>query len=380
MSDPSGSREVRREGRILHREMVQLGVLALVSVVAFLVTRAVAAGSREIALRDAEAWYRVGRRQLASGDLEGAVDSLRRAAARHRGEKTYGLALAEALTALHDYDSASQVLLNLRETEPDDPGIDLELARLAVRRQDFPGALKYYRQTLSADWPAEQIAARRDVRFELIAVLLERHQNERALSELMALDANLPDRASTLAKAATLFARAGDERRALAEFQRALRLAPDDRDVLAGAGRSAFELGEYETARAYLRRAPPGAAPETLETADLVVTGDPLAKRIGSAERGRRLADALAYATTRLSACADRTAGAASTGVAQALAREAQALQTHVKNRMTDQDTIEAGVELVSRMVHEATDVCGPATTRDRALVLIARRHGADAR
>ena len=117
--------------------------------------------------------------------------------------------------------------------------------------------------------------------------------------------ADLPDSAAAHVRVGQLFARAGDARQALDQYQRALRLAPADSTALAGAGTSAFTVGDYLLARKYLRRAPDDVdqVARTREIVDLVLSSDPLASRIGSSERRRRLSASLDYVEQRLKAC-----------------------------------------------------------------------------
>jgi hypothetical protein len=119
----------------------------------------------------------------------------------------------------------------------------------------------------------------------------------------------------------------------------------------------------------------------TREIVDLVLSMDPLAARLGSAERRRRLADALAYASERLSACAAQGMPAGSTAEEASLHAAATDFQQELRpGRALDQDTVEAGVTLLDRIARHVTSSCGPLTPKDDALVLIGRMHGADPR
>jgi Tfp pilus assembly protein PilF len=228
---------------------------------------------------------------------------------------------------------------------------------------DVTEATRFYHNALYAPWTVDRADARRAVRLELIRFLLAHRQYTRAVGELMALTSDLPDRPDAHLEAGRLFADAGDDRHALDQFERAVRAAPADPAALGAAGGAAFRLGQYALARTYLRRAPPGG--DTLEVVDHVLTDDPLANRIGSVERRRRLLSNLQYLQQRSSAC-PLTEGAAVDALA--------------KNRAPDQDAIEAGVELAGRAAQEIAVRCPPVTGRDRALALIARQHGAEAR
>ena len=242
----------------IHREIYQLGVLVLVAIAAFVLTRAVAASNRDMSLRDAAEWYRRGESAIATGDLDAAVDAFRRASGRNRNNKPYELALARALVRKHDNDGAQSVLLALRESTPEDPDVNLELARLAAESHDVTGALRFYHNALYAPWPSEQADARRQVRFELVTFLLTHKQSPRAISELLAASTDLPDDVGLRLQTARLFAQAGDAGHALDQFQQALRLAPENPQALGGAGLSAFALGNYGLARTYLHQVADG--------------------------------------------------------------------------------------------------------------------------
>ena len=248
--------ETAQRSALIHRETLQLSALIVLAIAAFLLTRAVAASNRDMSVRDAAEWFRRGRQAMDAGRVDEAIDALRRATVRDRDDKRYVLALAQALALKRDDDGARSVLLTLRESEPEDPDINLQLARLAAARQDVTEALRFYHNALYAPWPAEQADARRRVRLELIRFLLTHGQGGRAVSELLALSTDLPDDSALRLEVAQLFARAGDNGHALEQFQRILRTAPQDGEALAGAGQAAFRLGDYPAAVRYLRIAP----------------------------------------------------------------------------------------------------------------------------
>ncbi len=295
----------------VHREILQTAALVVVAIAAFVFTRAIAASSRTTTLKDAEAWYQRGREQVAHGQLESAIASFRRATVRNRVERRYVLALAHALALQHETEPARSALLALRESFPEDPEINLELARLAAQRQDVTEAVRFYHNALYAPWPSEAADARRAARLELIEFLLNHAQSGRALSELLAVANDLPDQLRLYDKVGQLFTRAGDYRHALDQFQHALAVDPADPTALAGAGISAFHLGDFARARTFLRKAPTDRSDvvHAREVADLILSKDPLVNRIGNAERRRRLIADIDYVEDRLARClAGRTA------------------------------------------------------------------------
>lgn len=381
-SENDTSEENAARAALIHREILQLGILTLVAVLLFFITRAVAASNREMSLRDAAEWYRRGQQGFSAGRVEEAIENFRRATVRNRTDKQYVLALARALARNQDDEAARSVLLTLRDTAPEDAEINLELARLAARRQNVTEAARYYDNALYAPWPIDSADARRRVRLELIRFLLTHDQSARALSELLAAAADLPEQASVHLEVAELFGQAGDDTHALDQFQRALRLDPENGIALAGAGLRAFQLGRYGLARTYLGRTPIDVEKvrTTREIVERVLIDDPLAARIRSGERRRRLMSDLDYARERLAACSPGPAGSPA-GADVTLEREADAFASHFKQQfLLDQDTIEAGVDLVDRIADRVVQACGSPAARDRALTLIGREHSGNSR
>jgi hypothetical protein len=110
----------------------------------------------------------------------------------------------------------------------------------------------------------------------------------------------------------------------------------------------------------------------------LVLSRDPLAPHIGSAERRRRLAADLADTHERLRACLTNVG---SNETLAALDIETQAFEADLAHANTlEQDTVEAGVDLVDRLDRALGERCAATTTVDRALVLIGHRHSAEPR
>lgn len=379
----SPTRNAAERASLIHREIFQLAVLIAVAVAAFVVTRAVAVSNRNLSLQDGAEWYQRGQHALQAGRVNDATDAFRRAAVRNRDDKRYALALARALTIKGDDAAARAALLALRESAPDDAEINLQLARLAAERHDVTEALRYYHNALYAPWPVEQTDVRRQVRFELIRFLLTHDQNRRALSELLALSTDLPDDAGLHTTVGQLFAQAGDSGHALNQFQAALRPGRDRSDALAGAGLAAFQLGDYPLAGRYLRSVQINTenVKATRELVELILANDPLARRIGATARGQRLTANFSYAKQRLDSCLEQRTHTQPTGDGLALQREAEpfAAQLH-SPAIREQDTIEAGVDLIARIERNVAQACPPQSPFDRALILIGRQHGADDR
>ena len=369
--------------RLVHKEIIQLLFLMALAAGAFVLTRSLASSTRTMSARDAAEWHARGQQEMRAGHVEPAIEAFRRATVKERGNKTYALALANALAAARQGEAARSALLVLRESSPEDADINVELARLAAARQDVTEAVRYYDSALYAPWPGGQADARRRFRVELIRFLLAHQQTSRALSELVAASADLPDTLAAHLEIAHLFAQAGDYSNALDHFTRALRVDTDDADARAGAGEAAFNLGNYALARRYLRglRAAADSVKEMQQIAELIISTDPLADRLSEAERQRRLREDFDYASRRLTVCAGQQPGAAASANYAALQREADAFTPRLRPpAIRKSATLDAGIDVVYRIARETAANCQPATTTDRALVLIGRRHGADNR
>ena len=69
---------------LIHREILQLGVLIAIGIAGFLLTRAVAASNRAMNISDAAEWYQRGAHALQAGQVDDAIDAFRRARVRNR--------------------------------------------------------------------------------------------------------------------------------------------------------------------------------------------------------------------------------------------------------------------------------------------------------
>ena len=371
------------ESRFVQREVVLLIALAVAALGVFQLTRMVANREHRATARDAAAWYDIGVRQLQQGHVDDAVSSLRHATTRDRENRTYGTALARALVGAGRRDDARLALLDLRESAPEDPQINVELARLAAGREDMTDAARYYRSALYGMWDADRSDARVRLHVEFIRLLLDHHQAAGALAELLALVPNLPNHAASYVETGQLLLSAGDAARAREQFVRALGLEPHNREALAGAGEAAFASGDYPAARAYLRdvadASPRLSGLRTLS--GLVVTSDPLAPRLTLAERQQRLVAAFAQAVRRADECRASTVAPSPAAAARldATRREADAFAPTLRPtaRRASSDAIETGTDLVYRLEQTAADACGPPVGLDEALLINGRRHGA---
>jgi tetratricopeptide (TPR) repeat protein len=357
--------------RLILREARILAALCVIAVVAFLATRTLAAHNRRTSQADAARWHALGAESLAAGRPADAVAQFRRASAIHRENRTYRFALADALRRTGDNTAAVDVLLRLRESVPEDVDVNASLARLEAARGAVDDAVRYYQTAILGLWQPSRLEQRRALRIELIELLLAHGAGERALAEVLKLSGEIPDDPAEHLRVAQLLLRAGSPARAEAQFAAALRRSPHDMAALAGAGRAAFLAGEYEHARDYLRRIPGGSDNEALlRVSQLVLDMDPLLPQLTARERDRRLARAVDELQARAAGC-DQAASAkpALADLQRAFARA----------HATSADSLGPDLARVAGLARDVGKACPPPQPIDRALVLIAARHGLDA-
>jgi tetratricopeptide (TPR) repeat protein len=370
------------ESRFVQREIVLLAVLVVVALGVFQITRYAANREKRATILDAAAWYEIGLRELHNGRVDDAVSSLRHAATRDRDNRVYRTALARALVAAGRGDDARLALLDLRESAPEDPQTNVELARLAAERKDVTEAVRYYRSALYGVWPSDRGDERVRMHVEFIRFLLEHDQSAMGLAELLALAPNLPDSAIAHVEAGQLLLLAGDPSRAREQFVRALAIDPRNREALGGAGEAAFKEGDYAAARQYLSDVA-DLSPRLIHFRDLsalILTSNPLAPRLLPAERQKRLVAAFAQAVRRFDECWTSTAWSADLVARIDEIREkadAFAPSLQLKASGMSPEVIETGTDLVYRLELATAGVCGEPSGLDEALFINARRRGA---
>lgn len=356
--------------RIIRREARIFAALCAIALAGFIGTRSLAAHNRRTAQADAARWNAVGASDLAQGRAADAVEAFRKAVLIDRDNRPYRFALADALRRTGDKEAALDVLLRLREAVPEDVEVNASLARLAAARGNVDDAVRYYQTAVLGLWQPSRIDERRALRIELIEFLLERGATERALAEVLKLSGEIPDEPAEHVRAGQLLLRAGSPVRAQVQFVTALRRSPHDMAALAGVGAAAFAAGDYEHARDFLRRIPGGSDNALLRISELVIDMDPLLPRLTARERDRRLASAVDALQERASGCPG--AGAAQ----QALTDLQHAL---ADRHATSADNLGPDLARMAGLARDVAGACAPPQPIDRAITLIAARHGLDA-
>lgn len=358
-------------------------VLGGIAIGLFIFTRNLAARETRMELRMAAMWYAQGEDQMGSGSHAHAVESFRRAVANDRNNRKYAFALADALGADNHDAEAAQIVLRLRELDPEDAQINLVLARLASKQGDLPQAVHFYENAIYGRWTGTQVDdRRRNARVQLIQLLLAHHERDRALSELLILEGDLPPQAIAHVQAGELFLQAGDAEHALKNFQQAAKLDPRNASALRGAGEAYFKLGNYVKARRYLESSlavdrQSTHAQELLSLTTAVLSADPLAPKINIEERQKRLVAGYEQALQRLQNCLERHSNDSNTQTLRNMVNEANAMKPNlsVPKIRHDPEVLRSGLSLIYHMEKECNDACGETSGLDEALLLIASRY-----
>jgi tetratricopeptide (TPR) repeat protein len=360
---------------LLPREGWVLVGFAVSAILLFVVTSSIVSAHKAEQEALGRDWYRRGEKALETGQPDAALQALRNALVYDRENPRYHFRLAQALVASGRVGEARAYLLGLRESEPGNGPVNLELARLATKAADTIAAATYYRAAIQGEWDAKPVERRLETRLELAALLVDARSYPEALSELILLTPRLPREPAVRTRLADLLGRAGDRPRAIAEYRTVLRLDPGYAPALLGAGRTAFEARDWPRAVFYLRRARQAKAldPTTtdlLTAAEAVVAADPSLSRLTVAERARRAAQALRQAAERLAACgAGSPSEALTTFDARLAAHRRDWAQTALRR---NPDRIEPAMELVYAVERETAARCGAPVGPDRALLLLA--------
>ncbi len=370
---------------LVRREIWLLVLIVAATIPLYLFTREVAIDNRARKTRAAAYWYEQGQEELRGGNPEASASLFHIATMNDRENFEYGLALANALAASGHLDEAQFALLRLRDSAPENAGVNLQLARLAARAGELDATLHYYRNALYGVWQNGNTGQqRREARKELVLFLLERRENNLALSELLLLSAELPQDSAYYAEVGQMMAAAGDPQQALEHFDEAIQLDDDNSTAMAGAGSAAFQLQDYRTAIRYLQAALAedealDESRELLDISRLILSRDPAAPRLSQQVRSRRLITNFDSVFAKLQTCleGDFANDLSSRLDLEVLRSEALTLKPEMVPRaLQDQpELVDVAMNLIVETLQAAGLSCGPSSNLDRALLIIGRNY-----
>ena len=173
-------------------------------------------------------WSDRGRAALQAGRPEEAIADLRTALSYAPGTRAYELLLAEALGEAGHSDEGFNYFLGLWDTEPGNGFVNLELARLAAKRNDRRAAVNYYRAAIYGTWEGDGVERRAGVRLELARYLIATGDLPAARMELLIAGGNAPDDYDRDIALAGLLQQAQDPGDARTFYQKAIAIGQGD--------------------------------------------------------------------------------------------------------------------------------------------------------
>lgn len=241
--------------QLIFQDAVTFLGLTAITVVLFVVTLFLFRSFQEHRAELAKRWSARGSAALRTNKPDQAIASYRTALSYAPGERNYELMLAEALAQANRTEEAYNYFIGLREERPGDGFINLQLARLAIKKHDVQGAINYYRASIYGDWEGDGAKRRREVRLELARYLIEQQQLGPAKTELMVAAGNAPDDPEFDLTLARLLEKAAAPSEAMDFFQKVLAQQPHNQIALKEAGKLAYRRGDYATALTFLEQA-----------------------------------------------------------------------------------------------------------------------------
>jgi tetratricopeptide (TPR) repeat protein len=363
---------------------VFLTLCGLLLIPTFAVTGVVVRLFHEKQSKIAENWRAAGEANLRAGHAKVAIEDFRNALLYRPDNMQLQLELAQALVEQGQLDEAQNYLLGLRNTDPEDSPVNLELARVAAQRSDVEAATRYYHDAMYGHWPKEAHANRFASRKELIEFLLKNGRQDAARAESLSMAVDNPADPEIRAQAGDYLLQAGDAQDALAEYERVLRTEPNNADALAGSGKAALTLGDFREAERYFAKAIERGAKEPELELDRSVSKeaaeiDPFEAQLSEKERGKRVLKLFAAAEETAKACFPSVLGigeAASIGLKNlATARAELPKKLSSRELIRNPDWEPKALNWSLEVETAASSQCGPGTNTDRAIAMIAQQH-----
>lgn len=239
---------------LIFKDAVALVILLLIVIVlsglTYLLFHSFQNHEQELARR----WRQRGEAALQKNDPQTAIIALH-AALNLESNRATEIELAEALAKAGRIHEAVAYFKTLREAQPGSGIINLQLARLAARQNQTAQAIDYYETALDGTWEGDGYDRRREVRLELAGYLISVSQLPQARTQLLITAGNAPNLPAVQLKVAGMLEQCGSPADALQIYRTLDRRHHPEWQALAGAGRTAYQLGQFWLALQYLNRA-----------------------------------------------------------------------------------------------------------------------------
>lgn len=372
--------------RLILRDALAILSLTLVTVALFAVTLLLFRSFTKHRADLAQRWSARGREALQTGKPAAAIVAMRTALSYAPGTRAYELLLAEALGQAGHTDESYQYFMGLWEAEPGNGLINLELARLAAKRNEHQAAINFYRASIYGTWEGDGVARRAGIRLELARYLIAEHDLASARMELLIAGGNAPEAYERDIALGSLLQQAEDPADAWTYYQRAIKVRPDDPAALEAAGRLAYQTGDYESAHRLLER----AQSEMAKHGKVALSADDVAlmkqsgrilelipmQTLPARTRVARVLAARTIARKRLDTCATQFTAGTQVPSELLTLQSRWASQDGTASAATLLRTPEredAALQLVYDTEIQTEKLCGPATGDDALLLRLAR-------
>lgn len=328
-------------------------------------------------------WLSRGDAALADGHPAQAVDALR-AALDFTPDRQTEIKLATALADSGRSAEAISYFNSLLEAEPGNGLIHLQLARLAAKQSHEQLAIDHYREALDGVWNGDGYQRRLSVRLELSQYLMSHGDPASARSQLLIAAGNAANDPGIKLRIASMMEAAQDPASAYHVYHLLAQQKPAPIEALEGAGRTAFALGRYGAAKAYLDRAISQPEFDRQPEIDRVVYREMFtntqrllslypAPELRAVERARRVVNAVKLARARLDGCSEK-ASVAPASLADLNNRWQQVPDKLVATELArDQDQEQNLMKLVYDTEIETANTCGVPTGDDALLLKLAQ-------
>ncbi len=225
--------------------------------------------------------------------MSGAVDQYREALLFTPDDSNYRLSLATALLDIGHLDEAQAHLEQLSQSDPTNGRINLALARVALKRNRKNQAIEDYQRAVYEYWPPDAVPERRQARWQLVGLLHAAGRRNDEIAELLQLYSSSPPDPKERSKIGFLLINAGAISEAAQIFRNLELNFPQNSVGHRGTGEAKFAAGDYVSARHEFQRAlkiTPNdhEVQAALTLTNAVIDIDPLLPDISSAEQLRR--------------------------------------------------------------------------------------------
>ncbi|HEY0704122.1 MAG TPA: tetratricopeptide repeat protein [Candidatus Acidoferrales bacterium] len=331
----------------------------------------------------ADDYFSYGEERFQAGDTAAALTDYQNALVYSPNNTKFQFHLAEALAAAGRYDQARPYLLALLSEAPGSGEVNLQLARIAAHNGAMSDALRYYQGAIYGEWPDDSVAMRWHIRHALCEYLIAKKAIGQATPAVIDLAENTPDGDVGKQKiVGQLLLVTGQWNRAQILYRALLTADRFDEEALAGAGRAAFELGEYKDALEDFNRLSPERRnqPDIArydEMAHRVFVVNPFLGGLSQQVKAQRAANALALAETRAQSCAKQ----AGVSLAETPPRSELQIAYATNEKMSPDwsardlqrfpDRLDAAMQTTFDIENAAAKTCGEPTGDDRALWLL---------